>query len=132
MVIISTSAVEVSIQAVSPELMSENFTMVGSVGAAAAGAAAAASPPAAGAAAAAAASSAQAPIGAAHSTSASSAATSAPVSALAADHLYLRNFKSMRMTCNSLLLKMSYGSSLTFRRCSTYRTRPDGWSCASA
>src|SRR5580658_5159864 len=38
MVIISTRAVEVSIQAVSPELMSVNFTSVGSVGAGAAAA----------------------------------------------------------------------------------------------
>src|SRR5450755_1815257 len=54
MVIISTRAVEVSIQAVSPELMSVNFTSVGSVGAAASRADAAASAAAAGAAAAAA------------------------------------------------------------------------------
>lgn len=40
MVIINTRAVDVSIQAVSPELTSENFAMNGAVGAGAAGAAA--------------------------------------------------------------------------------------------
>src|SRR5580658_2045060 len=49
MVIINTSAVEVSIQAVSPELASENFASVGAVGAGAAGAAAGAGATAAGA-----------------------------------------------------------------------------------
>src|ERR1700722_15564823 len=106
MVIISTRAVEVSIQAVSPELISENFARYGSVGAAAAGAAgaAAASPPGAGAVAAAAAGASSAATGrlAELIASPSSSTASAAVSGRAPDHLNLRNFKSMRMTCNSL------------------------------
>src|SRR5579863_2862206 len=106
MVIISTRAVEVSIQAVSPELRSENLARYGSVGAGAAGAAAAGAavspPPAAAAAAAAGASSAATGRHPKLNESPSTSTANAAASERARDELYLHNFKSMRMTCNSL------------------------------
>jgi hypothetical protein len=102
MVIINTSAVEVSIQAVSPELMSENFARYGAVGAGAAGAAAA------GAAGAAAAGASVVAAGAACSwsaeaingtlnTSARRQAASAPTPVRAPDLVSVDDFKAMRM-----------------------------------
>jgi hypothetical protein len=104
MVIINTSAVEVSIQAVSPELMSENFARYGAVGAGAAGAAAAG----AAAAGAAAAGASVVAAGAACSwsakaingtlnTSARRQAASAPTPVRAPDPVSVYDFKAMRM-----------------------------------
>jgi hypothetical protein len=107
MVIINTSAVEVSIHAVSPELMSENFARYGAVGAGAA-AAAAAGAAAAGAAGAAAAGASVAAAGAACSwsakaingtlnTSANRQAASAPTPVRTPDLVSVCDFKAMRM-----------------------------------
>src|SRR5450755_2734973 len=103
MVIMSTSAEEVSIQAVSPELMSVNFMTVGSVGAAGAAAAAGAAVASADAAAAgtAGASSANARTGCVLTTRISTKAASAAVIARALEHPYCLAFRSTRITCNS-------------------------------
>src|ERR1039457_3748942 len=101
MVIMSTSAEEVSIQAVSPELMSVNFMTVGSVGAAGAAAGAAVASADAAAAGTAGASSANARTGCVLTTRISTKAASAAVIARALEHPYCLAFRSTRITCNS-------------------------------
>src|SRR6202167_1942059 len=115
MVIISTRAVEVSIQAVSPEVISLNFTIVGSVGAAAGGVAAlgAACAEAAGAPGA---SSAQALPAPAHKKSPSTRRASSALSPLRPDAPVMRwplsVFVCMRMACRrSAMLELDHDAS---------------------
>src|ERR1039457_6609283 len=144
MVIMSTSAEEVSIQAVSPELMSVNFMTVGSVGAAGAAVAAAGGGGGSGDAA-----------GGRHGRSfirqrpnrvcahnehqhqsgercrhrSCLGASVLPSFQINAHNLQLPFF----LNCQVAVAAAVPASRLAhLRRCSTYRTQPDEWSCAGA